>query len=126
MSDDSSRKKKFIEIMKAIAQGAFQGGICAGIGILLSLINPYAIFAVVAIWLILGWLTPYLIKTRALEILVVILSGSIISFIIYYFSGLQLWLIPLLIGVSILFWTISLTTKIILFPKKETIAENES
>jgi hypothetical protein len=82
--------------------------------------NEYAIFGVVAIWFVLGWLTAYLVRIRALEFLTIIITGSIVSILFYYFSGIELWFITLITGVSILFWTISLVTKLILFPQKET------
>jgi hypothetical protein len=124
---DKRKFKKLESIIFVVGIGAIQGGICGIIGLLFSLINEFAIFSIVIIWLVFGWFSTYIIKIRTLEILAVIISGSTVSFLILYFSSISLWLIPIIIGVSMVFWGISFVTKIILFPRittSETIEED--
>jgi len=121
-SKKERRKKKSLQILKALGFGFVEGGVIAGLTILLMLIHQYAIFASLALWLIAGWLSTYLIKVNSLEIILVSLSGNLIAGLIYYLYTIKFWVIAVIFGVSILFWTISFTTKIFLMPKPK---ENE-
>ncbi|NHJ39005.1 MAG: hypothetical protein FK731_03160 [Asgard group archaeon] len=120
MNENNSENKK-INVLKSIiivlGIGLIQGGICGISGLLLSLINEYAIFGVVVLWLIFGWITTYIIKIHTMEILTVLISGNILFFIILYISGIRIWFIFMILGVSILFWGISFITKLMLYPK---------
>ncbi|HUU77697.1 MAG TPA: hypothetical protein VMX55_05085 [candidate division Zixibacteria bacterium] len=112
------RTQRLISFSKALGIGLVQGAIGSGIGILLLLINLWSLFGVLVIWLIFGWFTSYLIKINSLEIIVTIVSASVISLFIYWIAKLELWFIPIIVGLSLLFWMISFTTKIFLFPPK--------
>ncbi|NHK30158.1 MAG: hypothetical protein FK730_02315 [Asgard group archaeon] len=124
MNNDKPKNKEKFKTLKSIVIviviGVIQGGICGIIGLLLSMINDYAIFSIVILWLIFGWFTTYIIKIQTLEILTVIVSGNITSFLVLYFSGIRIWVILIIIGVSMLFWGISFVTKLMLFPRITT------
>ncbi|NHJ03928.1 MAG: hypothetical protein EAX90_03840 [Candidatus Heimdallarchaeota archaeon] len=112
------RSQKLISFSKAFGIGLVQGAICSGIGVLLLLINLWSLFGVLVVWLIFGWFSSYLIKINSLEIIVTITSASLISLFIYWIAKLDLWFIPIIVGLSLLFWMISFITKIFLFPLK--------
>ena len=122
--DTSAKKQKFIKDLKAflksIGIGVLQGSISAGIAFLMTLINDYALFGVLAIWLIFGWLSTFLIYLRTMEILTVVLSGALSSMLFYYLEKIPIWFSSIIVGLSILIWTISFVTKILLYPKKIT------
>ncbi|MFW9922452.1 MAG: hypothetical protein ACFFDW_04090 [Candidatus Thorarchaeota archaeon] len=113
------RRKNFLSAGKAIGVGIIEAGICGGLSFLLILIHELAVFGVLAIWLILGWFSTYLIKIRTLEIASTMLSIAVISFIIYFFGKISLWFIPLIIGTAMLFWIISFITKLFVFTSKQ-------
>lgn len=121
MNENNPKNNKKIKILESIIVvigiGLIQGCICGITGLLLAMINDYAIFGVVIIWLILGWFTTYIIKIRTREILTVIISGKVVFFLVLYISGIRVWFISMIIGISILFWGISLVTKLMLFTK---------
>ncbi|HUT81792.1 MAG TPA: hypothetical protein VMZ29_11370 [Candidatus Bathyarchaeia archaeon] len=123
-SDKQSKKQKRIENLKsfskALGLGVVQGGICSLIGILLVMLNYYAIFSVLAIWLIFGWFSSYMISLRTLEILTVLLTSAITSGLVYFLSNIQFWFISVLLGISIIFWSISFISKILLYPIKKS------
>ncbi|NHJ85072.1 MAG: hypothetical protein FK734_06395 [Asgard group archaeon] len=112
-------------MIKSIGLGIIEGGIAAGLAILLLMVNFYVGLVVLVVWLIFGWISTYIIKLRTIEILPVILSGGIVSALILYFVSTPIWQITILAGMSILFWSVSFTTKILIFPSKKQI-QNES
>jgi len=117
----TNRKRRLIAAAKACGIGIVQGGISTGVAILpvvISTINDNYVFGVLIIWLVFGWFSTYIINLNTLEILVTIISGSVISLIIYYFANVHWWVISLIIGMSMLFWIISFITKIFIFPPK--------
>jgi len=117
----NNRKKRLVAAAKAFGIGIVQGGLSTGMAILpvvISTINENLVFGVLIIWLVFGWFSTYLINLNTLEILITIISGSIISLIIYYFVNVHWWIIALIIGMSMLFWVISFITKIFIFPPK--------
>ena len=123
------RKERIIAAGKAIGIGIVQGGISTGLAIipaLVSVISDYFIFGVLFIWLILGWFSTYLIRLNTLEILVTLITGGIVSFLIYYFVHVSLWFISLIIGLSMLFWILSFITKVFIFPPSYLQKQNES
>ncbi|MGC9778654.1 MAG: hypothetical protein HZR80_05375 [Candidatus Heimdallarchaeota archaeon] len=113
------KKKQFQEKLKSFTKafgiGLLEGSIAAGLGWSLLKINIYAMFGVFAIWLVFGWFSTYIIQIKTIEILTLVITASIVSGLIYYFTDIQLWFISLLVGLAILFWTISFTTKIFLY-----------
>ncbi|MBN1328891.1 MAG: hypothetical protein JXA54_05400 [Candidatus Heimdallarchaeota archaeon] len=123
-SNKQSKKQKRVEnfasFSKAVGLGLAQGGICSLLGILLMMINDYVIFSVLAIWLIFGWFSSYLISIRTLEIVTLLLTNAFISSLVYYLSNIQFWFISVLTGISIIFWSISFTSKILLYPAKRS------
>jgi hypothetical protein len=52
------------------------------------------------------------------------ISGNVVAGVIYYFAAISIWLLSIIIGLSILFWIISFTTKILLFQPKKPQEEN--
>ncbi len=131
MSSKNSPSKKahreviLLSLIKSIGLGIIEGGIAAGLAILLLMVNFYVGLVVLVVWLIFGWISTYIIKLRTIEILPVILSGGIVSALILYFVSTPIWQITILAGMSILFWSVSFTTKILIFPSKKQI-QNES
>lgn len=123
--ENSKAKIKFKLFAKSLGLGIIEGGITAGIGFSLLKLNVYAMFGILFLWLIFGWFSTYLISNNALEILTVMISGNVVAGVIYYFGGISIWLFSILIGLSILFWIISFTTKILLFPSKKPQEENQ-
>ncbi len=128
-SDKPNKKQKRIDNLrsfsKAMVIGLAQGGICSLIGILFAMINDYAIFSVLVIWLIFGWFSPYLINLRTLEILALLLGTALISSLVYFLSNFQFWFISMIIGVSVVFWSISFISKILLYPIKKKNSNEE-
>ena len=110
------RNQILIAIGKSVGIGFLQGAISSGMGVLLNLINIWSVFGILAIWLIFGWLSSFIIRVNTLEIIVTILSGCIISLLIFWVANMELWFIPIIIGLSLLFWIISFITKVFLFP----------
>ncbi|MHA1220487.1 MAG: hypothetical protein ACTSQB_02010 [Candidatus Heimdallarchaeota archaeon] len=127
--EKSSRRQRFLQNLKAFFQafgiGIVQGVIASLIGILLMLINGYAIFGVLVIWLIFGWVSSYIIKLRALEITTILLSSALCSGLVYYLSNLEWWFIFLILGISLFFWSISFITKIMIYPPKKITADTQ-
>ncbi len=123
--ENSKAKNKLKLFAKSLGLGIIEGGITAGIGFALLKLNVYAMFGILFLWLIFGWFSTYLISNNALEILTVMISGNVVASVIYYFGGISIWLFSILIGLSILFWIISFTTKILLFPSKKPQEENQ-
>ena len=123
--EQDERKKKIRQIFKAIGIGVAEGVIIAGLTILLMLIHSYAIFASLVLWLIAGWVSTYLIKVNTLEIILVSLPGNLITGLIFFLYNVQYWVIAVTVGLSILFWTISFTTKVILLPKTQEKEKEE-
>ena len=122
------RKERLIALGKAVGIGIVQGGISTGLAIipaLISVISNYFIFGVLFIWLVLGWFSTYLIRLNTLEILATLISGGIVSLVIYYFAHVSIWFISLIIGLSMLFWVISFITKIFIFPPSYLLKQNE-
>ncbi len=119
------RKKKTIQIFKALGIGVAEGVIITGLTILLMLINDYAIFASLALWLIAGWVSTYFIKVNTLEIILVSLSGNFVSGLIFFVYKVNYWVIVLIFGLAILFWTISFITKVFLLPKAQEKEKEE-
>ena len=122
------RKERLIALGKAVGIGIVQGGISTGLAIipaLISVISNYFIFGVLFIWLVLGWFSTYLIRLNTLEILATLISGGIVSLVIYYFAHVSFWFISLIIGLSMLFWVISFITKIFIFPPSYLQKQNE-
>ena len=124
--ESSKTKAKLKQIAKSLGIGIIEGGITAGIGYSLLRLNDYAMIGILLIWLIFGWFSSYLINNTAMEIITVMISGNVVAGLIYYFVGISLWLLSILIGLSILFWIISFTTKILLFPSKKPQDENQT
>lgn len=117
----NTRKKRLVAAAKACGIGIVEGGLSTGIAILpvvISTLNDNYVFGVLIIWLVFGWFSTYFISLNTLEILATIISGSVISLIIYYFVNVHWWIISLIIGMSMLFWVISFITKIFIFPPK--------
>jgi hypothetical protein len=123
--EQDERKKKIRQIFKAIGIGVAEGVIIAGLTILLMLIHSYAIFASLALWLIAGWVSTYLIKVNTLEIILVSLPGNLITGLIFFLYNVQYWVIAITVGLSILFWTISFMTKVFLLPKAQEKEKEE-
>ncbi|MBK5112516.1 MAG: hypothetical protein KGD59_01530 [Candidatus Heimdallarchaeota archaeon] len=124
-NENTSEKKskaqvKLKQIGKSLGIGIIEGGITAGIGYLLLRLHVYTMFSILLIWLIFGWFSSYIINNNALEILTVMISGNVTAGLIYFFVGIEIWFLSLIIGLSILFWMISFTTKILLYPTKKT------
>ena len=111
------RKIRLQQFGKASLLGLFQGGVSAGITYLILRLYPVAVVGVVAIWLLFGWFSTYLINLNTFEIIVLMLSAGITSGLILYFTKVVYWMIALVIGLSFLSWTISFVTKVLLFPK---------
>ena len=63
-SKQEERKKKALQIFKALGIGIAEGLVITGLTILLMLINDYAIFASPGLWLVAGWLSTYFIKVN--------------------------------------------------------------
>ena len=53
-------------------------------------------------------------------------SGNVVAGLIFYLVDISLWLLSIILGLSILFWMISFTTKILLFPTKKLQDENQA
>ena len=109
--ENSKAKTKLKLFAKSLGLGIIEGGITAGIGYALLRLS--------------GWFSTYLISNNALEIITVMISGNVVAGVIYYFVEISIWLFSILIGLSILFWMISFTTKILLFPSKKPQEENQ-
>lgn len=129
MSEEATKqdigKKKIIQILKAIGIGVAEGGIITGLAILFALINDFAIFSALVLWLLAGWLSTYFIKVNTLEIVLIPLLGNLISGLIFYFYNVEYWVIAVIFGLSILFWIISFMTKVFLFPKRQEKEKKE-
>jgi hypothetical protein len=104
-------------LIKGVGYGIIEGGIAGGITFLLILIDPFALFAVLAVWLVMGWISTFFIAINTLEILALLVSSALVSGVIYYFSTIHLGIISLIVGLGALFWIISFTTKTFLFQK---------
>ena len=89
------------------------------------LINQYAIFASLVLWLVAGWISTYFIKVNTLEIILVSLSGNLVSGLIFFVYTVDYWVIALIFGLAILFWTISFMTKVFLLPKAQEKEKEE-
>ncbi|NHJ33252.1 MAG: hypothetical protein FK732_10335 [Asgard group archaeon] len=122
----SKAKAKFIQIAKSFGIGLVEGAITAGIGYGLLRLNIYTMFCILLIWLFFGWVSTYIIGNNVTEIIIVMISGNVVAGLIYFFVGLAIWFLSLIIGLSILFWMISFTTKILLFPTKKHQDENQT
>jgi hypothetical protein len=117
---------KLKQFAKSLGLGILEGGISAALGFGLLKLNIYAMFVILLIWLIFGWISTYFISNNALEILTVMISGTIVAGLIYFLADVDIWLFSLIIGLSLLFWIISFTTKILLFQTKEPTLEDQS
>lgn len=117
------RRDTLKQFGKSLGIGILEGGITAGIGYLLLRLNIYTMFSILFIWLIFGWFSSYIINNKSIEILTVLISGNATAGLIYFFVGIELWFLSLIVGLSILFWMISFTTKILLYPRKKTPEE---
>ncbi|NPE07020.1 MAG: hypothetical protein GNW80_01955 [Asgard group archaeon] len=125
--EESSKAKAKLKLFaKSLGLGIIEGGITAGLGYALLRLNVYAMFGILLLWLIFGWFSTYLISNNAMEIITTMISGNVVAGVIYYFVGISIWLLSILIGLSILFWMISFTTKILLFPSKKLQEENQT
>jgi len=124
--ESSKTKLKLKLIAKSLGIGIVEGGITAGIGYSLLRLHIYAMFSILFLWLIFGWFSSYLISNNAAEILTVMISGNVVAGLIYYLVDISLWLLSIILGLSILFWMISFTTKILLFPTKKLQDENQA
>jgi len=124
--ESSEAKAKLKLFAKSLGLGIIEGGITAGLGYALLRLNVYAMFGILLLWLIFGWFSTYLISNNTMEIITVMISGNVVAGVIYYFVGISIWLLSILIGLSILFWMISFTTKILLYPSKKSQEENQS
>ncbi|MCE7745960.1 MAG: hypothetical protein GPJ52_12580 [Candidatus Heimdallarchaeota archaeon] len=125
--EESSKAKTKLKLFaKSIGLGIIEGGITAGLGFALLGLNAYAMIGILLLWLVFGWFSTYLINNNAMEIITVMISGNIVAGLIYYFTEISIWLISILVGLSILFWMISFTTKILLFPSKKPQEENQT
>lgn len=122
----SNLKEKIKQIAKALLIGTIESGLAAGLVFLLALANDWATFAVFALWLVMGWFTTNFIQINTLEIVSTMVSIVLISFLIYFFGGITFWFIPILIGLSILFWVISFVTKLFLYPDRGKSDEKEA
>ncbi|MHA1879241.1 MAG: hypothetical protein ACTSYG_02495 [Candidatus Heimdallarchaeota archaeon] len=128
MNDDdsttSSKQKKSFEkfrlFLRSLAIGLLEGALSGLIAYLLTLIHFYAFFGIFFIWFIFGWGSTFIIKTRTLEILTVVLSASLLALLLYYFEGIPIWFSLPVGGLSLLIWIISFISRIFLFPKKST------
>ena len=118
VSEEKKQKRNqiLIAIGKSIGIGFLQGAISSGMGVLLNLINIWSVFGILAIWLIFGWFSSYIIRVNTLEIIVTVISGSLISLLIFWIANFEIWFIPIIIGLSLLFWIISFISKVFLFP----------
>lgn len=130
MSEESSiiqdeRKKKIVQILKALGIGIAEGAIIAGLTILFMLIDDYAIFSALAFWLITGWISTYFIKINTLEIILVSMSGNLVAGLIFFVYNINYGIIAIVFGLSILFWIISFMTKVFLFPKRQETEKKE-
>jgi hypothetical protein len=131
MNNENSAEKKskaqenLKQFGKSLGIGIIEGGITAGIGYLLLRLNIYTMFCILLIWLVFGWFSSYIIKNKALEILTLVISGNAIAGLIYFLVGIEIWFLSLIIGLSIFFWMISFTTKILLYPAKKTQDEEQ-
>ena len=124
-SRQEERKKKTLQIFKALGIGALEGGIISGLTILLMLIHAYVIFASLVLWLIAGWVSTYFVKVKTIEIVLVAMFGSIINGLIFYLYNVEYWIIAVIFGLSILFWIISFMTKVFLLPKTQEKEKEE-
>lgn len=125
--EESSKAKPKLKLFaKSLGLGIIEGGITAGIGFALLKLNVYAMIGILLLWLIFGWFSTYLIGKNAMEIITVMISGNVVAGVIYYFVGISIWVLSILIGLSILFWVISFTTKILLFAAKKPQEENQT
>ena len=125
--EESSKAKPKLKVFaKSLGLGIIEGGITAGIGFALLKLNVYAMIGILLLWLIFGWFSTYLIGKNAMEIITVMISGNVVAGVIYYFVGISIWVLSILIGLSILFWVISFTTKILLFAAKKPQEENQT
>lgn len=125
--EESSKTKTKLKLFaKSLGLGIIEGGITAGLGFALLRLNAYAMIGILFLWLVFGWFSTYLINNNAMEIITVMISGNIVAGIIYYFAEISIWLLSILVGLSILFWMISFTTKILLFPSKKPQEENQT
>ncbi len=125
--EESSKAKPKLKLFaKSLGLGIIEGGITAGIGFALLKLNVYAMIGILLLWLIFGWFSTYLIGNNAMEIITVMISGNVVAGVIYYFVGISIWVLSILIGLSILFWVISFTTKILLFAAKKPQEENQT
>ena len=125
--EESSKAKPKLKLFaKSLGLGIIEGGITAGIGFALLKLNVYAMIGILLLWLIFGWFSTYLIGKNAMEIITVMISGNVVAGVIYYFVGISIWVLSILIGLSILFWVISFTTKILLFAAKKPQEGNQT
>ncbi|MHA1531132.1 MAG: hypothetical protein ACTSUW_05655 [Candidatus Heimdallarchaeota archaeon] len=125
--EESSKAKTKLKLFaKSLGLGIIEGGITAGLGFALLGLNAYAMIGILLLWLVFGWFSTYLINNNTMEIITVMISGNIVAGLIYYFTEISIWLISILVGLSILFWMISFTTKILLFPSKKPQEENQT
>ncbi|MBD3191369.1 MAG: hypothetical protein GF308_12035 [Candidatus Heimdallarchaeota archaeon] len=111
--------EKAKQFLKAMSLGVFEGGIIAGMALLLILGNVYAIFSVILIWLVFGWCSSYIIKNVPFEIIVLLLSATLSSGLILYFGKIAIWFISIITGLGVVSWAISFTTKVLLYPPKD-------
>jgi hypothetical protein len=125
LDKQEKRKQKMIQIFKSLGFGAAEGAIISGVIILfMYLISDFFIFGTLILWLIAGWLSSYFVKVNTIEIILVSVSGSIISGLLFLLYDVSLWIIGLITGLAILFWTISFITTAFL-KIKEKIEEKE-
>ncbi|MHA1441596.1 MAG: hypothetical protein ACTSPK_07025 [Candidatus Heimdallarchaeota archaeon] len=124
-SRQEERKKKPLQIFKALGIGIAEGVVITGLTILLMLIHDYAIFASLVLWLVAGWISTYFIKVNTLEIILVSLSGNLVSGLIFFVYNVDYWVIALIFGLAILFWIISFMTKVFLLPKAQEKEKEE-
>lgn len=121
---ENEKNQQFLEkvkqFVKGLGLGLFEGGVIAGMVLLLILGNVYAVFGVILIWLVFGWCSSYLIRNVPFEIIVVLLSTALSSGVILYFGGITLWFISMITGLGVISWAISYTTKTLLYPAKES------
>jgi len=125
-SEESKSKAKLKQFAKSLGFGVLEGAISAALGFGFLKLHIYTMFIILLIWLIFGWVSTYFINNNALEILTLMISGNMVAGLIYFFVGVEIWFLSLIIGLSILFWIISFTTKILLYQTDRTPKENQN
>ncbi|MHA1126682.1 MAG: hypothetical protein ACTSO7_13280 [Candidatus Heimdallarchaeota archaeon] len=111
------RRRKLLQILKAIGIGAIEGGVIGGLTLVLMLIHDYAIFASLVLWLIAGWVSTYFLEVKTLDIILVSLSGNLVCGLIFFLFTVKLWVIGVIFGISMFFWALSFVTRTFLLPK---------